>query len=277
MQSANTIPQAINIPVTFVVGNSQSTTITAIANGASYAQAFAPGTLMTVFGTQLSSITRSAGVLPLPLDISGVSATVNGVSAPLYYVSPGQINVQVPYETGTGLAILGVNNNGQVASFPFTVAPAAPGAIHRARWFAGPLVHRPAGPERSRLYYRRRRHYHLPDHRREPSQRHHYRPPAAYPPARHRNRGRPACHRDLRRNAHRPGRHLASQLHRPCRHPAGVAAGDRHRRRSPHPDGPPHRHSIEMVGRTPWSARVPRDPLFANQLRASTSTAWRPA
>ena len=129
VQSANSIPQAINIPVTFVVGNSQSTTITAIANGASYAQAFAPGTLMTVFGTQLSSITRSAGVLPLPLDISGVSATVNGVSAPLYYVSPGQINVQVPYETGTGLAILGVNNNGQVASFPFTVAPAAPGVF----------------------------------------------------------------------------------------------------------------------------------------------------
>jgi uncharacterized protein (TIGR03437 family) len=127
VQSSDAIPQAINIPVTFVVGNSQSTSITAIANGASYAQAFAPGTLMTVFGTQLSSITRSAGVLPLPLDISGVSATVNGVSAPLYYISPGQINVQVPYETGTGLAILGVNNNGQVASFPFTVAPSAPG------------------------------------------------------------------------------------------------------------------------------------------------------
>jgi uncharacterized protein (TIGR03437 family) len=127
VQAGNAIPQAINIPITFVVGNSQTTSITAIANGASYTQAFAPGTLMTVFGTQLSPVTGSAGVLPLPLDISGVYATVNGVSAPLYYVSPGQINVQVPYETGTGLAILGVNNNGQVASFPFTVAPSAPG------------------------------------------------------------------------------------------------------------------------------------------------------
>jgi uncharacterized protein (TIGR03437 family) len=80
-----------------------------------------------VFGTQLAAVTRAAAVLPLPLELAGVSATVNGVSAPLYYVSPGQINVQVPYETGTGLAVLGVNNNGQVASFPFTVAPAAPG------------------------------------------------------------------------------------------------------------------------------------------------------
>jgi uncharacterized protein (TIGR03437 family) len=127
VQSSDTIPQAIQIPVTFVVGTSQTTVVNAVANGASYAQAFAPGMLLAVFGAQLSPITRSANVLPLPLDISGVSATVNGVSAPLYYVSPGQINVQVPYETGKGVAILGVNNNGQVASFPFTVAPAAPG------------------------------------------------------------------------------------------------------------------------------------------------------
>jgi uncharacterized protein (TIGR03437 family) len=127
VQAGDAIPQAINIPVTFVVGASDSTVITAIANGASYAQAFAPGVLMSVFGAGLSPVTRSANSTPLPLDIAGVSATVNGVSAPLYYVSPGQINVQVPYETGTGLAILGVNNNGQVASFPFTVAPAAPG------------------------------------------------------------------------------------------------------------------------------------------------------
>jgi uncharacterized protein (TIGR03437 family) len=53
--------------------------------------------------------------------------TVNGVSAPLYYVSPRQLNVQVPYETGLGTAIVGVNNNGQVASFPFQVAATAPG------------------------------------------------------------------------------------------------------------------------------------------------------
>jgi uncharacterized protein (TIGR03437 family) len=132
VQSGDGIPQAISIPVTFVVGTSQTTTITAVANGASYAQAFAPGTLMTVFGTQLSATTASAGVLPLPISRAGVSATVNGVSAPLYYVSRGQVNVQVPYETGIGRAVLGVNNNGQVASFPFVVAAAAPGLFTAA-------------------------------------------------------------------------------------------------------------------------------------------------
>ncbi len=132
VQSDEAIPQGISIPVSFVVGASQSTAITAVANGASYAQAFAPGTLMTVFGTQLSASTATAGVLPLPLIRAGVSATVNGVSAPIYYVSPGQINVQVPYETGIGPAVLGVNNNGEVASIPFVVAASAPGLFTAA-------------------------------------------------------------------------------------------------------------------------------------------------
>jgi uncharacterized protein (TIGR03437 family) len=132
VQSGDGIPQAISVPVAFVVGASQTTAITAVANGASYAQAFAPGTLMTVFGTQLSTATASAGALPLPISRVGVSATVNGVSAPIYYVSPGQINVQVPYETGIGPAVLGVNNNGEVASYPFVVAAAAPGLFTAA-------------------------------------------------------------------------------------------------------------------------------------------------
>ena len=52
---------------------------------------------------------------------------MNGIAAPFYYVSSGLLNIQVPYETGAGAAILGVNNNGQVASYPFIVTLAAPG------------------------------------------------------------------------------------------------------------------------------------------------------
>jgi uncharacterized protein (TIGR03437 family) len=65
--------------------------------------------------------------LPLPISLAGVSATVNGVAAPLYYVSPVQVNVQIPYETGAGTAVLAINNNGQVATFAFPVAVTAPG------------------------------------------------------------------------------------------------------------------------------------------------------
>jgi uncharacterized protein (TIGR03437 family) len=68
-----------------------------------------------------------ASQIPLPLTVAGVSATVNGVAAPFSYVSPGQIDLQIPYETTIGPAILAVNNNGQVAAFPLTIASTAPG------------------------------------------------------------------------------------------------------------------------------------------------------
>jgi uncharacterized protein (TIGR03437 family) len=126
-QGTNAIPQFVEVPVVFVVGASPAMSIGGVTNAASFQQGFAPGMLMSVFGSQLAPSTQSASTLPLPLTIAGVSATVNGISTPLYYVSPGLLNIQIPYETGAGPAVLGVNNNGQVASYPFTVAPSAPG------------------------------------------------------------------------------------------------------------------------------------------------------
>jgi uncharacterized protein (TIGR03437 family) len=127
-QSVNTMPQFINVPVTFANGLSTATTIAGLTNGASWEQIYAPGMIMSVFGSQLSN---SAGVaassVPLPLTLGGVTANVNGVPAPFYYASSGQLNIQVPYETPAGDAILNVNNNGQVAAYEFAVSDSAPG------------------------------------------------------------------------------------------------------------------------------------------------------
>lgn len=127
IQAANAAPQFISVPVSMVVGGSSSISIGGVTNGASFKTTFAPGMLMSVFGTGLAPQAQPAGSVPLPLSMQGVSVTVNGFTAPLYYVSPGQLNIQIPYETGAGPAILGVNNNGRVASFPFQVTPSAPG------------------------------------------------------------------------------------------------------------------------------------------------------
>ena len=127
IQSVNTVPQVINVPIAFVVGASPSINIHGVSNAASFMTAFAPGMLMTVFGTNLASGTQLASILPLPLTMKGAAATVNGVTAPLFSVTSGQITVQIPYETGAGTAVLGINHNGAVASFMFTVSPAAPG------------------------------------------------------------------------------------------------------------------------------------------------------
>jgi len=129
IQSANALPQYLTVPVALVVGASTTTSIAGAANNGSNAVSFAPGEQIAVYGTQLAPPQTSvvASRIPLPHTAAGVSATVNGVTAPFYYVSPGQIDLQIPYETAAGPAILAVNNNGQVAAFPLTIASTAPG------------------------------------------------------------------------------------------------------------------------------------------------------
>jgi uncharacterized protein (TIGR03437 family) len=120
---------SVTVPVTLIVDPSSTTTIAGVVNNFSGSTATAPGEMVAVFGTAMApnGAESIASFLPLPLSLNGVSATVNGVSAPLYYVSPTQIDLQIPYETGAGPAVLGLNNNGQIAAFQIQVAATAPG------------------------------------------------------------------------------------------------------------------------------------------------------
>jgi uncharacterized protein (TIGR03437 family) len=128
-QAVNTIPQFVNVPVSFVAGASNTTTISGVGNGASFQQAFAPGMIMSVFGSNLSNSSTAmfAPSVPMPAALGGVTATVNGIAAPFYYASQAQLNIQIPYETPEGNALLAVVNNGQVATFTFAVSATAPG------------------------------------------------------------------------------------------------------------------------------------------------------
>jgi uncharacterized protein (TIGR03437 family) len=103
--------------------------VKSVGNGASFAQAFAPGMLMSVFGTGLSTgIPQTVTTVPLPLtSSSGTSVTINGMPAPLLYISATQINLQVPYEASTGTATLIVSSGGQSSSISFKIQSAAPG------------------------------------------------------------------------------------------------------------------------------------------------------
>lgn len=90
----------------------------------------APGGLITIFGTNLVKVATDlsgwAGKT-LPASLNGASMTIGGKSAPLYYVSPGQINAQVPVDVPAGAQAVVVNNGvGPSASFTVNVAAAAP-------------------------------------------------------------------------------------------------------------------------------------------------------
>ncbi|HYA18820.1 MAG TPA: IPT/TIG domain-containing protein [Bryobacteraceae bacterium] len=66
-------------------------------NSASWGSPVAPGGLVSIFGSNLAETTAQASA-PLPFTLGGTSVTVNGVPAALSFVSPAQINAQVPQE-----------------------------------------------------------------------------------------------------------------------------------------------------------------------------------
>jgi uncharacterized protein (TIGR03437 family) len=102
------------------------------ANGASFQTAFAPGMVLSVFGAELALGAQEAETVPLINLLQNFSATIGGAVAPIYYVSPGQVNVQIPYGTPPGAAQLVVFNGDQLATSTLQIAESAPGI------FAGP-------------------------------------------------------------------------------------------------------------------------------------------
>jgi uncharacterized protein (TIGR03437 family) len=128
-QSQNTSPQYVTEGVIFTIGASPSMKITAVANAASYQQSAAPGMYLSIFGTALAppGTNLASSSSPIPLNLAGVSATINGIPAAVEYASPTQVNVLMPFEIPAGAAVLGLNDNGQVASYVFPVSLAAPG------------------------------------------------------------------------------------------------------------------------------------------------------
>jgi uncharacterized protein (TIGR03437 family) len=68
----------------------------------------AAGSLATIFGTELATSVRTANSIPLPEQLASTRVNVGGVAAPLLYVSPTQINFQVPWQVccpGGGVAV----------------------------------------------------------------------------------------------------------------------------------------------------------------------------
>ena len=104
--------------------------ISGVGNAASYTPRISPGALATVFGTGFGNSTFVADDgRSWPSTANAVSVQVNGVAAPLYYVSPGQINFQVPWATPTtgtvDVAVLVNGGSSNIAAVP--VATATPG------------------------------------------------------------------------------------------------------------------------------------------------------
>ena len=94
------------------------------AAGAS-GQGVAPGSLVSIFGTNLASSMAAASTVPLSMALSGVSVTFSNTPAPVQFVSGSQINVQVPWEVAPGTAQVVVTRDDGVAAAPVGVQVAS--------------------------------------------------------------------------------------------------------------------------------------------------------
>lgn len=90
---------SITVTYTLSDGAGLALTVTAPSGGQDAAK-IAPGTLVTIIGENLADTTASApaGAENLPRQLGNVQVYFDGIRAPLLYVSPTQINAQVPYE-----------------------------------------------------------------------------------------------------------------------------------------------------------------------------------
>ncbi|MEO8100586.1 MAG: choice-of-anchor D domain-containing protein [Acidobacteriota bacterium] len=83
-----------------------------VVNAASFLAGVSRGALGTIFGTNLANGTQVVSVVPWPRQMQGAKVLVGGIEAPLYYVSPTQINFQVPFEVGLGSVPVIVTRDG---------------------------------------------------------------------------------------------------------------------------------------------------------------------
>jgi uncharacterized protein (TIGR03437 family) len=102
-------------------------------SAASYTADLASESIVSAFGVELATTTQSAATTPLPTSMAGTTVKVRDSSgteraAPLFFVSPTQINYLIPAGTAQGVATITVNSgDGTLSVATPTIRQVAPG------------------------------------------------------------------------------------------------------------------------------------------------------
>ena len=115
-------PGAVSLPALFADG---------VVEGAGFTKRrpLSPGGIVSLFGERFATENSFATQLPLERELAGISVRIGGQDAPLYFVSPGQINAQIPFEVSTGDSVPVAISVGGLLTAPqnYLIAPAQPG------------------------------------------------------------------------------------------------------------------------------------------------------
>jgi uncharacterized protein (TIGR03437 family) len=99
--------------------------IGSVVNAADGKLAVAPGGLISVYGQQMAPVNMATRELPLPTALAESCLTINGVPMPVLFVSPLQINGQLPFNVD-GNATMTLRTPGGISdNFNFSILSAA--------------------------------------------------------------------------------------------------------------------------------------------------------
>lgn len=113
-----------------------------VVNAADQSGAVALGSLVSIFGQNLSPVNLATKEVPLPTALGESCLTVNGVPVPVLFVSPTQINAQLPFQTDGNVTMILRTPGGVSDNFNLMILPGAPGIFRSAQ--AGTLSGLPA-------------------------------------------------------------------------------------------------------------------------------------
>ena len=97
-----------------------------VVNAADFNTTIAPGGLISVFGSQLSPINLATAEMPLPTALADSCLTVNGLPMPILFVSPNQVNAQIPFETVGNVTMILRTPGGTSDNYNVQILPGAP-------------------------------------------------------------------------------------------------------------------------------------------------------
>ncbi len=100
--------------------------VKSLLNAADGSKLVAPGGLISIYGQNLSPVNIATKEIPLPTALGDTCLTVNGVAVPMLFVSPTQINAQLPYNLEGNVTMILRTPGGVSDNYNFTILPAAP-------------------------------------------------------------------------------------------------------------------------------------------------------
>ncbi len=100
--------------------------ITSVVNAGSGGSDIAPGGLISVYGSQLSPVNMVSSEIPLPTALANSCLSINGLPVPILYVSPNQVNAQMPFQAIGDVTLILRTPGGQSDNYNLVIEPNAP-------------------------------------------------------------------------------------------------------------------------------------------------------